>query len=360
VKRIATLTLLSAALAAPAHADYVTIQGTYLPGQYDLPVAMVFNDANNDRQLEIGERVSLNLTDNFGSNFDTVLRIATGVTLPLFNGQTYTLVPNPFTDSTCPSPDTSWCFTGTQRNGLPTELISSAAAYKFYEITRVAPTPPTPSIVNPDLTAQVSGQAYAPAAVAEGPAGTFSFTSTFCNKPTSSATLLELSSETRTLTNGNSLINRSLNGTGTPPGGVGSELFFPLRDDFSDYRLAPGECVDVDYKIGLTARSRFLFHVDALGVETPSTVTVPTTTGAPVTVCGGSGTILAGTVAPPPFDGVFINAINVRVTAISPPPTQGYASNGVPFGCGESDSDALPYYDAAQSSLEVTYDCSCP
>jgi hypothetical protein len=118
--------------------------------------------------------------------------------------------------------------------------------------------------VNPYLTITVSGQSTDTTPVPEGPAGVFSFTSTYCNKA-GSPTLESLVSRTRVLTNDNVLINRDRDGSGTPPGGVGSELDFPLDPDYDDGQLAAGECVDVSYEIGLTQRSRFKFNVDLLG-----------------------------------------------------------------------------------------------
>ena len=78
------------------------------------------------------------------------------------------------------------------------------------------------------LTVTTSGQRTDTTPVLqEGPAGVFSFTARYCNKSTST-TLTSLFTRTRELTNGNSLVNRDRDGTGTPPGGVGSELDFPL------------------------------------------------------------------------------------------------------------------------------------
>jgi hypothetical protein len=122
----------------------------------------------------------------------------------------------------------------------------------------------------PKLTVTVSGQSTNPTPVPEGPAGVFSYTARFCNKDTS-PTLTSLFTRTRVLTNGNSLINRDRDGPGTPPGGVGSDLDFPLDPAYDDFLLDPGECVDVRYEIGLAVRRRFQFNVDTFG----SVVTAP-------------------------------------------------------------------------------------
>jgi hypothetical protein len=122
------------------------------------------------------------------------------------------------------------------------------------------------AIVNPDLTVSISARSTDTNPVAEGPAGVFSFTATYCNK-SASPTLEALVSSTRVLTNGNSLVNRDRDGSGTPVGGVGSELDFPLTPDYDDGLLAATECVDVPYEIGLSVRSRFQFRVDLLGTE---------------------------------------------------------------------------------------------
>ena len=114
----------------------------------------------------------------------------------------------------------------------------------------------------------LSGQSTDTTPVAEGPAGVFSFVARFCNRSTS-PTLTSLFTRTRELTNGNSLVNRDRDGTGTPPGGVGSELDFPLTPDYDDGQLAPQECVDVPYEIGLAVRKRFRFTVDPYGYSVP-------------------------------------------------------------------------------------------
>ena len=120
------------------------------------------------------------------------------------------------------------------------------------------------------LTVTTSGQRTDTTAVSsEGPAGVFSFTARYCNKSTSTSTLTSLFTRTRELTNGNSLVNRDRDGTGTPPGGVGSELDFPLTPAYDDGQLAPGECVNVPYQIGLTSRARFTFNVDPYGYSVP-------------------------------------------------------------------------------------------
>ncbi len=59
----------------------------------------------------------------------------------------------------------------------------------------------------------------------------------------------------------NSLLNRD-DGT---PSGVGSVLTFPAKGDYTDYRLEPGECVRVDYEIGMSVFTPFSFYVDVYG-----------------------------------------------------------------------------------------------
>ena len=102
---------------------------------------------------------------------------------------------------------------------------------------------------------------FDPAPVPEGPAGTFSFSLDFCN--TSSDTIIvDSKSITAILTNGNALISRD---PGTPAG-VGSEQTFPATGGNDDLKLEAGECVRVDYKIGLAVRASFQFFVDVFGV----------------------------------------------------------------------------------------------
>jgi hypothetical protein len=104
-----------------------------------------------------------------------------------------------------------------------------------------------------------SSFAFDPTPVPEGPAGTFSFTAEFCNAGIQNLTCLR--SVTTTLTGGNALINRN----GATPPGVGSELSFQLTQGFADGILAPGECVDVFYQIGLAAKASFQFVVSVVG-----------------------------------------------------------------------------------------------
>ena len=78
-----------------------------------------------------------------------------------------------------------------------------------------------------------------------------------------------LVSVTAQLNRGNNLINRDRDGTGRRPGGVGSELDFPLTGEYGDGELAPGECVMVHYEIGLRQRRQFRFLVDIEGIAFP-------------------------------------------------------------------------------------------
>jgi hypothetical protein len=116
-----------------------------------------------------------------------------------------------------------------------------------------------------NLNAELSGTpdpesfSFDPAPVPEGPAGTFAFTSNFCN--IGSRRLTELKSVTTTLTGGNILRNRD---DGTMPG-AGSELTFPANGGYADHILEGGECVAVLYRIGLAVEAPFEFMVDVVG-----------------------------------------------------------------------------------------------
>jgi hypothetical protein len=122
------------------------------------------------------------------------------------------------------------------------------------------------AIVNADLNPPpISNQTYDPTPVPEGPAGMFSFIAKFCAN-SSSPDISAMYSRTERLDHSNSLINRDRDGAGVPPGGVGSELDFPPTLDYADMILAPNECVDVTYEIGLAERRRFSFFVDVYGV----------------------------------------------------------------------------------------------
>jgi Cupin domain len=117
-----------------------------------------------------------------------------------------------------------------------------------------------------NLNAELSGTlnletfSFDPAPVSDGPAGTFAFTSDFCN--IGSKRLNELKSVTTTLTGGNILRNRD---DGTIPG-VGSELTFPANGGYADRILEGGECVAVLYQIGLAVYAPFEFMVDVVGM----------------------------------------------------------------------------------------------
>jgi hypothetical protein len=121
-------------------------------------------------------------------------------------------------------------------------------------------------IVNDNLDpAAINNQTYDATPVPEGPAGMFSFIAQFCAK-SSSPDIKAMYSRTERLDHSNSLITRDRDGAGVPPGGVGSELDFPPTLDYADMILAPNDCVEVTYEIGLTQRRRFSFYVDVYGV----------------------------------------------------------------------------------------------
>jgi len=116
-------------------------------------------------------------------------------------------------------------------------------------------------MVNSELTGTPDPSTFSfdPTPVPEGPAGTFSFSADFCN--IGDKTLSGLKSVTVLLSGNNALLNRD---SGTPRG-VGSELTFPESGGFADSKLEPGECVRVDYKIGLGKRVSFQFFTDVFG-----------------------------------------------------------------------------------------------
>ncbi|TVM00363.1 MAG: hypothetical protein CV087_14655 [Candidatus Brocadia sp. WS118] len=89
--------------------------------------------------------------------------------------------------------------------------------------------------------------------------GQFSFDARLENKSNSSLTGLVV--EVTKLTNGNVLQNAD-----EGPGGVGSRLTVPVReDDYSDGVLGPGEFVDVHFIICLKDNKPFTFLVNVLG-----------------------------------------------------------------------------------------------
>ena len=102
----------------------------------------------------------------------------------------------------------------------------------------------------------ITNQVYDPTPVTDGPAGTFSFIATYCNKGSSAALGKGLESRTAILTGGNELLNR------TSGSGATSDLAFPQADDYADLDLRASECVAVTYEIGLQQRAPFQFFVD--------------------------------------------------------------------------------------------------
>jgi hypothetical protein len=96
-------------------------------------------------------------------------------------------------------------------------------------------------------------------------AGVFSFTATFCNTNSAGgATLVGLTSPTRSLSAIASLVSRDRDGSPVA-GGAGSE------QDFLNGTLVPQGCENITYQIGLSSRARFSFFVDVYGnvVQTP-------------------------------------------------------------------------------------------
>jgi len=119
------------------------------------------------------------------------------------------------------------------------------------------------SNVNNELTGTPDQSTFSfdPIPVPEGPAGTFSFSADFCN--IGNNTFSGLKSVTVRLSGNNALLNRD---SGTLPG-VGSELTFHRTGGLVDSKLEPGECVRVDYEIGLEKRVPFQFFTDVFGFK---------------------------------------------------------------------------------------------
>jgi hypothetical protein len=145
--------------------------------------------------------------------------------------------------------------------GFPRPTDGDVNGTPLCDIGAIELIPPS-SLINDELsgTPDPSSFAFDPMPVPGGPAGTFSFTAEFCNVGVKELTGLK--SVTNTLTGGNALLNRDVS---TPPG-VGSERTFPAAQGLDDFVLSGGECVDVLYLIGLTAKTPFGFLVDVVGV----------------------------------------------------------------------------------------------
>lgn len=91
------------------------------------------------------------------------------------------------------------------------------------------------------------------------PAGRLTITYKFQNISTNN--LAELAFRVVKLTRKNLLLNADAG-----PGRIGSVLTAPFSGNYLDEVLAPGEIFEVDFVIGLTARKRFKFLVEELGV----------------------------------------------------------------------------------------------
>jgi hypothetical protein len=231
--------------------------------------------------------------------------------------------------------------------------------------------PPLPTVAN---------QAYDPTPDPDAgfAAGRFYFTAVVCNEDNLGAGDQGVGLESRTaqLTGNNVVLNRIPGGAPGDPAGAGSIVDFPARGAYADMSLEVGECVDVDYVIGLDTVSNFFFFVDfwrdPLGQATvPAT---PVATQGVVDVCGGRGEIdvytatftrdtYAVTVSPEATP-------TVRITAIEPEPIS-YTYTPIigdprvsppPVGCGETFNTAYAQYDAnaMPEALTIYYDCTCP
>jgi YVTN family beta-propeller protein len=142
---------------------------------------------------------------------------------------------------------------------------------EFRDFVREQGTCPGPASVNDEVAESRQSTSFDPMPVTDGPAGTFTIVTQFCNSGPNTLTLLK--SLTTILTEGNILLNRD---AGTP-GGVGSVLTFPAVQGFADRLLGPNECVPVTYRIGLQSTATFDFFVDVLG-DVVEPVVMATTT----------------------------------------------------------------------------------
>jgi hypothetical protein len=115
-------------------------------------------------------------------------------------------------------------------------------------------------VINDRLSLVDKKTAFSPTAVSGGPAGTFTITATFKN--ISNDPITGILFRVATLTGGNLLLNRT-GGTG----GVGSTLIVSFSGDYSDRVLNSGESLRLQFIIGLAARARFQFFVDAFSAS---------------------------------------------------------------------------------------------
>jgi hypothetical protein len=135
--------------------------------------------------------------------------------------------------------------------------MSTAIAQEVASVYVASLTPALPSTdLSSSFAAVRSRLKYnsKPANNGEGPAGTVSFSETFCN--TSSMLLSGLYTETTAITSGANLISRTVGSTNPGrPGGPGSQQMLPPYTAAVP-GIPPGGCLKVRYQIGLAKKSR--------------------------------------------------------------------------------------------------------
>jgi hypothetical protein len=236
-------------------------------------------------------------------------------------------------------------------------LTAPAAFGQSGELVNEQLMPPLPT---------VEDQFYDPTPNANAgfPAGRFYFTAVVCNGPNEVAVEQGVGLESRTaeITGGNIVLNRIPGGAPGDPAGVGSIVDFPADGQYLDLALAVGECVDVDFVIGLATINNFYFFVDfwrdPLGQAAVPVTFLPDQ--GEVDVCGGAADIDAHNAPFPATSNNYDIEVGpaVRITSVEPVPSS-YDPPPPFLACGETlrvvyETDPLP------DELTVQYDCTCP
>jgi hypothetical protein len=239
-------------------------------------------------------------------------------------------------------------------------LTSPAALAQTVVNTDLAP--PAPTFSNVRFTPACPPPNPLSPCTTLAPGGLFEVTATFCNGDNNGAGALSfLESVTAALGNGNFLLDDADNNLG----GDGSVVPFERTGAYADLVLAPTECAEVDYRIGLQTTSPFAFYVDIVSAPpAPSgTVAIPVN-GPAVEICKGLGRVaVSSLLLPAGTYGVNIQGL-VRVVDTDPSPDSYAGTFTFPNGCSTSlgGVTVFPRYTGVPlNSLNVEYECfTCP
>ena len=180
-----------------------------------------------------------------GAGADYTLGTSSPLTIPA--GETTASITLLINDDATPEPDE------TVRFSFDVGLLNAVAGTPSTHVLTIPANDSAGPTALVGITATTSGNATSDTPVPGGPAGSFTFTSNFCNA--SGNTYVNAYSLTTALTNGNQQLSRTNVGE---PSGVGATQNLP------DAALTPGECVATPYRIGLASKAAFTFKVTLL------------------------------------------------------------------------------------------------